>query len=148
MDPVSRHYPAAPVLGASAAIFHGGRLLVARRGFQPMAGLWSLPGGGVELGETLMEALCREVREEVGCEVRPAAFIGHAEIIHRDDDGRVARHMVVACFAAEWLAGEPAPSAEAPDVAWVDRAALAARPTTDRLPELAAAAAASLGIAW
>lgn len=148
MEPVSRHYPVAPVVGASAAIFRDGRLLVARRGFQPMAGLWSFPGGGVELGETLEETLRREVREEVGCEVRPKAFIGHAEIIHRDQDGRVARHMVVACFAAEWASGEPTPSAEAPEVTWVDRAQLEARPTTDRLPELAAIAARSLGIAW
>jgi mutator protein MutT len=148
MDSVSRHYPAAPVVGASAAIFRNGRLLVARRGFQPMAGLWSFPGGGVELGETLEETLRREVREEVGCEVQPRAFIGHAEIIHRDGEGRIARHMVVACFAAEWLSGEPAPSLEAPEVAWVDRAELESRPTTDRLPELAAIAASSLGIPW
>ena len=113
-----------------------------------MAGLWSFPGGGVELGETLEETLRREVREEVGCEVRPTAFIGHAEIIHRDEAGRIARHMVVACFAAEWLSGEPTPSAEAPEVAWVDRAELEARPTTDRLPDLAAIAAGSLGIPW
>ncbi|WP_246164318.1 NUDIX hydrolase [Blastochloris sulfoviridis] len=145
---VSRHYPAAPVLGASAAIFRDGRMLVARRGHAPMAGLWSLPGGGVEVGETLHEAVRREVREEIGCEIRLGAFIGHAEIIHRDPDGRVARHLVVACFAAEWAAGEPTPSAEAPEIAWVDRAQLAARPTTDRLDELAAAAAASLGVPW
>lgn len=145
---IVRHYPAAPVLGASAAIFRDGRLLVARRALAPMAGLWSFPGGGVELGETLHEAVRREVREEIGCDIRPVAFIDHAEIIARDGDGRVERHLVVACYAALWLGGEPAPSREAAAVAWVDRAALATLKTTPRLPQLAAMAAASLKLAW
>ena len=144
----ARDYPQTPFLAVSAAIFRNGRLLVARRGTPPMVGVWSFPGGGVELGETLAEAVAREVREEVGCEIALHECIGHSEVVLRDEAGLVSRHMVVACFAARWLAVEPTCSPEALEVAWVDRAALATLSTTARLPDFAARAAARLGLAW
>ena len=144
----AREYPGAPVLAASAAIFRDGRLLVARRGLPPLVGMWSFPGGVVELGETLAEAVQREVREEVGCEVQLHDCIGHAEIIIRDGAGRVSRHMVVACFAAEWLRGEVSCGPEATQIAWVDRDTLQTFQTTDRLAEFAARAAARLQLPW
>ena len=88
------------------------------------------------------------MREEVGCEIALQDCIGHSEIIFRDGAGQISRHMVVACFAAQWLSGEPALSPEALEIEWVDRATLATFSTTDRLPEFAARAAARLKLSW
>lgn len=144
----ARHYPQQPILAASAAIFRDGRMLVAQRGKPPLAGIWSLPGGAVELGETVIDAAVRETAEEVGSTVRPRGLAGHVDVVRRDAHGRVERHFVVLCVAAEWVAGEPTPSPEATAVQWVDARALAALHTTDGLPRLAAAAAALLGLTW
>src|ERR1700689_4375459 len=72
-DERSRTYPTRPYLAVSAAIFREGRVLIVRRARPPAHGLYTLPGGGVELGETLEEAVAREVREETGLEVEPRA---------------------------------------------------------------------------
>lgn len=140
-SPDSRLYPARPILAASVAVFREGRALIARRARAPMAGAWSLPGGGVEPGETLEAAALRELREEVAVEARIIAFNRHVEAIEHDAEGRVRAHFVVASFVAAWLSGEGTLGSEASEIAWVDPRDLGARPTTRALPEVLRAAA-------
>jgi 8-oxo-dGTP diphosphatase len=83
-----------PILGASAVVFHNGMVLLIKRGKSPGKGLWSLPGGKVEFGETLREAAAREVLEETGIAVQVENLVGNYEIILADT------HFVIACFVA------------------------------------------------
>lgn len=135
-----------PTLAASAAVFRGPLVLLARRGHEPAAGLWSLPGGRVEPGETLADAARRELREEVGVEAELAGVAATREIIRRDDTGRLTAHFVVVAHAAHWRAGEPQVSAEAAEVGWFRPAEIARLHGTDGLAEVVAAAARVLGI--
>ena len=135
-----------PQLAASAAVFKDGRLLIARRALGPGAGLWSLPGGRVEAGETLAEAAAREVMEEVGVEAEIVAVAGIREIVRRDAAGQPVAHFVVIAHAARWRAGEPTIGPEAAEVAWVDPRDLGDRPTTDGLAEIVASAVRIAGV--
>ena len=135
-----RTFPARPVLAASVAVFRDGRVLIARRARGPMLGVYSLPGGGVEIGETLRQAALRELAEEVGVEADILAFVDHVEPIVREGE-RVREHYVIAAFVARWRAGEPATGPEADAVAWIDPEEIASWPTTPELPEIVAKAA-------
>jgi 8-oxo-dGTP diphosphatase len=141
----SRSYPSRPYLAVSAAILREGKVLVVRRARQPALNLYSLPGGAVELGETLREAVVREVREETGLKVEPVALAGEREVIVRDGQGRVERHFVILCFAARWLSGEVALNEELDDARWLEPAALTDLRTTEGLAAIVAAAIARLG---
>lgn len=136
-----RNYPRRPYLAVSAAIIRGGKVLVVRRARRPALNLYTLPGGAVELGEPLIDAVVREVREETSLSVEPVALAGHREVIARDAQGRVERHFVILCFAARWLAGEPILNDELDDARWVDPSELGAYRTTAGLTEIVAAAA-------
>ena len=131
-----RTYPATPVLAVSAAIFRDGKVLIVRRARAPARGLYTLPGGGVEVGETLTDAVAREVREETALVVEPVALAGYREAITRDSDGRIERHFVILPFAARWIAGEPVLSDELSEAMWVDPAAIAGLNTTAGLAEV------------
>ncbi|MFD2181781.1 NUDIX hydrolase [Rhodoplanes azumiensis] len=135
-----RRYPPRPFLAVSAAVFRAGQVLLVRRARAPSAGPWTLPGGVVEAGETLHEALVRELREETALEIAPIALAGHREVIVRDAAGRAERHFVVLSFAACWVAGEPVLDAELAAFAWHDPAAVAGLDTTEGLAEIVAAA--------
>jgi len=141
----ARSYPQRPVLAVSAAIVRDGKLLIVRRARKPALNLYTFPGGGVETGETLTEAVIREVREETALTIEPVALAGHREAIVRDGEGRVERHFVILCFASRWLAGEPALNEELDDSRWVTPAELGALRTTDGLAEIAAAALERIG---
>jgi 8-oxo-dGTP diphosphatase len=136
----ARSYPARPYLAVSAAIVRAGKLLVVRRAQPPAAGLFSLPGGVVELGETLTQALVREIAEETMMSIEPVALAGFREAIVRDRDDRVERHFVILCFAARWRAGEPQLNEELSEARWIEPAELAALSTTAGLAEIVAAA--------
>ena len=138
--PDQRTYPQRPYLAVSAAIFRDGKVLVVRRARRPALNLYTLPGGVVETGETLSEAVAREVREETALEVEPVAFAGKREVIARDADGRVERHFVILCFAARWRSGEAVLNEELDDARWLDPAELSALRTTEGLAEIVAAA--------
>ena len=129
----------------SAAIFRNAQVLVVRRARRPALNLYTLPGGVVEAGESLADAVVREVREETGLEIEPAGLAGHREVIARDVEGRVERHFVIMSFAARWRAGETVLNDELDDARWLDPPELAAYRTTDGLAEIVAAAAALLG---
>ena len=135
-----RRYPARPLLAASLAVFRGERVLLARRAAQPLAGLFTLPGGLVEPGETLACAAVREMREEVGVKARIVAFNRHVEFIQRDADGAVERHFVIASFVGEWIAGEGETGPEADAVVWLGREAWGGLPMTEHLPDVLRAA--------
>jgi len=135
-----RTYPERPFLAVSAAIVRNGKVLVVRRARLPASGVFSLPGGVVEAGETLTEAVVREVREETGLEIEPVALAGYREAITRDAGGRVERHFVILPFAARWIAGEPTLNEELSEARWVDPAEVATLPTTPGLAEIVAAA--------
>ncbi|MFG1478866.1 NUDIX hydrolase [Xanthobacter sp. V4C-4] len=137
--------PVRPTLAASAAVFRGPLVLLARRGAGPASGLWSLPGGHVEPGESLADAARREVREEVGVEAQVIAVAGTREIIRHDAEGRLLAHYVVVAHAARWRAGEPTPGAEAAEVGWFRPAEVASLAATDGLAGIVAAAAHILG---
>ncbi len=139
-----RSYPERPYLAVSAAIIRDGRVLIVRRARAPAQGLYTLPGGAVEAGETLAQTLVREVREETGLTVAPAGLAGEREVIVHDDDGRVARHFVILAFAARWVAGEPVLDGELAEARWMRPAEIAALRSTEGLAEIVAAAFARL----
>jgi 8-oxo-dGTP diphosphatase len=135
-----RTYPTRPFLAVSAAVFRDGRVLLVRRARPPAAGLYTLPGGGVELGETLKDAVIREVREETGLQIEPLALAGYSQVITRGPAGRVERHFVILPFAARWIAGEVLLNHELAEARWLDPSELLALATTEGLAEVVAAA--------
>jgi 8-oxo-dGTP diphosphatase len=135
-----RLFPARPVLAVSAAVFRQARVLVIRRARAPLLGHFSLPGGGVEVGETMAAALARELMEEVGVEAEIVAFNRHVEAIYREGD-RVRTHFVIASFVARWTRGEPRLSEEVDAVDWIDPAGPLPSPTTPELADVLAGAA-------
>ncbi|MGN6749776.1 MAG: NUDIX hydrolase [Xanthobacteraceae bacterium] len=143
----TRSYPTRPYLAVSAAIFRDGRVLIVRRGRPPARGLYTLPGGGVEVGETLADAVIREVREETGLAIAPLALVGFREAIARDAAGRVERHFVILPFAARFIGGEIALNEELAEAGWREPAELAGLKTTDGLAEIVAAAAERIALA-
>jgi 8-oxo-dGTP diphosphatase len=135
-----RAYPDRPYLAVSAAIVRDGKVLVVRRARMPAQNLYTLPGGAVELGETLHDAVMREVREETQLEIEPVGLAGQRDVIVRDAQGRIERHFVILCFAARWIAGEPVLNEELDDARWLQGGDLTALKTTDGLAEIVAAA--------
>jgi ADP-ribose pyrophosphatase YjhB (NUDIX family) len=140
----SRIYPKRPYLAVSAAIFHAGRVLIVRRGTPPMQGIFTLPGGVVELGETLEQAIIREVREETGLAIEPIALAGYRQVIARDAAGGIERHFVILPFTARYLAGEIALNAELAEAAWLWPAEISGLNTTEGLADIVAAARARI----
>lgn len=141
----ARLYPDRPFLAASVAVVRGGKVLLAARTAAPDARVFSLPGGIVELGETLEAAALRELAEETGVVAEIVGFNGFREVIDRDEAGRLRRHFVIACFAAHWIAGEGEPSAEAPALVWADLAEAATLQVTTGLMSLLESACAMTG---
>src|ERR1043166_784936 len=135
-----RAYPARPFVAVSAAIYRDGRILVVRRARAPGRDLFSLPGGVVEAGETLAEAVAREVLEETGLTVEPVQLAGYREVIVRDTEGGVERPFVIPPFACRWRAGEASPSDEVAEARWVKPGEIADLKTTTGLAEIVAAA--------
>jgi 8-oxo-dGTP diphosphatase len=110
--------PDRPSVGVGAVVIHDGRVLLIRRGKEPLRGRWVIPGGTVEAGETLHEALVREVREETGLAVRPTEVVLVFDRILRDD-GELRYHYVIIDYLCEYLSGTPRAATDAEDVALV-----------------------------
>jgi len=127
-SPVSSH----PILGVSTLVRHDGRVLLVRRGREPFAGLWSLPGGRVEPGEALAEAAAREVREETGIAVDRLKRIDVVEIIGNGADRGVEGHFVLVVFSGEFRSGMPAAGDDAAEARWVSPSELGALELTDQ----------------
>src|SRR5271163_1928259 len=120
---MQREFPSAPLVGVGAVIVHQGRVLLVRRGTEPMRGRWSIPGGLIELGESLDEGLIREVKEETGLLVEPVELVELLDRIHRDGD-RIRYHYVIADYLCIVTGGELRAASDADEVRWVERAEL------------------------
>jgi 8-oxo-dGTP diphosphatase len=109
--------PSAPAVGVGGVVVHEGRVLLIRRGKEPLYGRWVVPGGTVELGEPLERALVRELREETGLEVDPCELLTVFDRIERDGEG-VVYHYVIVDYLCRWRSGEARAASDALDVAW------------------------------
>lgn len=129
-----------PVLAVSTAIFRDGKVLLARRGAKPSIGLWTLPGGRVEPGETLSDAAAREVMEEVGVACSIIGIASAIDVIQHAPDGALKAHYVVVTHAAYWVSGEPMTGPEAAEVGWFAPDSLPVSETTPGLQPIIDAA--------
>jgi len=136
----ARTYPTRPYLAVSAAIVRDDRVLIVRRARTPAHGLYTLPGGGVELGETLEEAVIREVHEETALDVVPVELVGFRQAIARDTAGRIERHFVILPFAARLVGGEISLNEELAEAHWLLPSELAGLKTTEGLAAIVIAA--------
>src|SRR3972149_5541929 len=128
-----RLYPAHPTVAASAIIFKEERVLMIKRSKEPNKGKWSIPGGGIELGETLAQAVKREVREECSIEIEVERVFYTTENIIRDDDGRVKYHYVLVDMLAKYAGGETKAQSDAEECRWVTAEELSELDITPRL---------------
>lgn len=118
---MQREFPDAPRVAVGAVIVDEGRVLLVRRGSEPMRGHWSLPGGMLELGEALTAGVVREVREETGLTVEVVELVELLDRIHREGE-RVRYHYVIADYLCRLVEGELKAASDAEAVRWVDRA--------------------------
>ncbi|MGB2887453.1 MAG: NUDIX hydrolase [Candidatus Acidiferrales bacterium] len=116
--PRKREYPDRPVVGVGGVVIENGRALLIRRGHPPLEGEWSIPGGALEIGETIAEGVRRELAEETGLEVRVLDLIEVFERIFPDGSGRPQYHFVILDYLCERVSGEPRPGGDAHDTAW------------------------------
>jgi ADP-ribose pyrophosphatase YjhB (NUDIX family) len=127
----SRRYPERPILGVGAIIEDRGRMLLVERGTEPLKGVWSLPGGAVETGERLKDAIRREVREETGLEVEPVSIAEIFERIMPDAAGRAEYHYVLIDYLCNVTGGELRAASDASRAVWVPREELASYDLTE-----------------
>ena len=113
-----RTYPDRPIVGVGAVVVDNDRVLLVRRAHEPLKGEWSLPGGAVEVGETLRDAVMREVLEETGLEVEVGPVVDVLDRIRPDPDGRVRYHFVLIDYLCRPVGGTLACASDAEDVAW------------------------------
>jgi 8-oxo-dGTP diphosphatase len=124
-SPVKREYPDAPLVGVGAIIIDQDRVLLVKRGQAPLAGNWSIPGGALELGETLRQAVIREALEETGLTVEAGELLGVYDRIVQDAEGRPRYHYVLIDFLCRKTAGELHAAGDAADARWFTRSDLA-----------------------
>ena len=116
---MKRRYPDGPIVAVGGIVVKDGRVLLIRRGKEPSYGLWSVPGGAVNLGEGLRAATQREIREECGIEIDVTDVVEVLERVVRDADDRIQYHYVLVDYLARWVSGDPAPSSEILELHWV-----------------------------
>ncbi len=138
---MQREFPETPLVGVGAVIVDEGRVLLVRRGTEPLRGEWSLPGGLLEVGESLTAGVVREVKEETGLTVEPVELVELLDRIHREGE-RVRYHYVIADYLCRVVSGVLEAATDADAVRWVERAewnshsALRLDPVTVRVIEL------------
>jgi 8-oxo-dGTP diphosphatase len=123
---MARDYPAAPVAAVGGVVLDGDRVLLVLRALPPRQGEWSLPGGQLELGESLVDGVRREVREETGLEVRVGPLVEVFDRVHRDDAGRIRYHFVIVDFLCAPAGGVLRAGDDAADARWVRKDEVAA----------------------
>jgi len=132
---MTRFYPDAPRVGVSVLCHHDGRALLVKRGQPPFEGHWSLPGGLVELGETLHDAAARELLEETGVTAELGAPVETFDSIQRDDTGTVITHFILTVFAGAYTGGTAEAGDDAAALDWLRPEDLESLPTTPGTPE-------------
>ena len=133
---MSTEYPDKPRLAVGGLVIRENKVLLVRRGKSPAFGEWAIPGGTVELGETLKQAVERELREETGITVRAGEICHTFEAVKRDDEGRVRFHYVVIDLMADHVSGEPVPDSDVTEAAWLTSGDLTGRPVNPTTLEL------------
>jgi 8-oxo-dGTP diphosphatase len=122
---MKRDYPDRPILGVGAVIVSQGRALLVRRATEPLKGEWSVPGGVLELGETLYDGVTREVLEECGLRVEPGPVLEVFDSIFRDLEGRTQYHYVLIDYLCSVIGGEACAASDVSEVRWVQEQELA-----------------------
>ena len=112
-------YPDSPQSAVGAIVIRGDKVLLVKRCNPPGKGLWSIPGGCIELGETLQEAAERELKEETGVAIRARKPVYTFDVIDRDDQGRIRFHYVIVDLLADYVSGNPSPRSDACGARWV-----------------------------
>lgn len=115
---MKREYPETPCVGVGSVIIDSGRVLLGKRRHPPSAGEWSIPGGRLEVGETVRQAAVREAREETGLLVEPQELLGVFERIVRDPAGKVRYHYVLIDFLCRQVGGAMCAASDAAEVRW------------------------------
>ena len=113
-----REFPSAPVVGVGAVVVKDGKALIVKRAHEPRKGEWSLPGGRVELGEALVDAVRREIKEETGLDIAVGPIVEVLDRVHHRD-GRVRYHFVIVDYLCTCTGGELCAGDDADDAAWV-----------------------------
>lgn len=116
---MKRDYPDRPLVGVGAVIVHDNRVVIVQRGTEPLKGQWSVPGGALEVGETLRECAAREALEETGLQVEAGEVLEVFDAIYREPDGRIQYHYVLIDFKCRLVGGELRAGADALDAKWV-----------------------------
>jgi 8-oxo-dGTP diphosphatase len=116
---MKRRYPEGPIVAVGGIVVKDGSVLLIRRGKEPSYGLWSVPGGAVDLGEGLRAATQREVREECDVEIDVTDVVEVLDRVVRDSDDKVQYHYVLIDYLARWVSGDPKPSSEILELRWV-----------------------------
>jgi 8-oxo-dGTP diphosphatase len=137
----SRLYPARPIVGVGGVIIDAGRVVLIKRRFEPLAGQWSLPGGSLEVGETLADGAARELREETGLVVEVGPVIEVFDRILHDDDGRVRYHFVLVDYLCRPRSGTLEAGDDVSDARWVSLEDLAPYGLTEKAAHVVAAGA-------
>jgi ADP-ribose pyrophosphatase YjhB (NUDIX family) len=116
---MSRDFPDRPIAGVGAVIVHQGRVVIVQRANEPRKGEWSIPGGVLEIGETLRQCAAREAREETGLEVEPGEVLDVFDSITTEPDGRARYHFVIVDFLCRLLGGELRAGGDAMQARWI-----------------------------
>jgi 8-oxo-dGTP diphosphatase len=129
-----REYPSTPIPSVGVIVFRGNEVLLVLRGQEPSKGKWSIPGGVVELGETIREAARREVLEECGVEIQVGDVVDVLDSILLDHEGRVQYHYVLVDLMATYVKGELRVGSDIEDARWVREDQVASFDMTARTP--------------
>jgi|SRR5579884_839954 len=116
---MERIYPVRPWIGVGVIVVRDGKVLLVQRGKEPGKGLWAVPGGMVDLGESIKEGAAREAKEETGLDVEVGEVYWVADAIRRDDQGRIVYHNVLVDYLATAPTGQPVCGDDAADVRWI-----------------------------
>jgi 8-oxo-dGTP diphosphatase len=123
---MTRSYPSAPMVGVGVITFNSEKkVLLVKRGTEPSKGLWSLPGGLVELGEQVREAGIREIKEECNIDIEPEDVISVVDLILEDSDGKIKYHYILIDYLAKYIGGDLCSQSDVIDADWFSRAQIA-----------------------
>ncbi len=140
-----RRYPGRPIVGIGIVLWRDGKVALVRRGKPPRQGQWSLPGGAQRLGETVLEAAAREVREETGLDLADARIFDVVDLIERDEEGRIAYHYTLIEVTGRAVGGAGEAASDAAELAWFTPEEVAAMPLWKETRRVVGRAAELLG---